>query len=285
MAYCNGVYVGGIKVGQTCPDGSIATDIKQKTEGGGQSTVTGDVSKVPWNADKSRVLFGREPGRPLLGPGAGTVPTSISVYDITRKDSKGWLTNLKANNPDGYDNMVSLLRSGGFLGARANSPDSIRRAVDSVAKEAAARYESGQTENVDFLDYLYSRVGSGSGGSGSGGYSGPVTTTSITMTDENTAEALLNKFARDLLGRGLTEQETQKYIKQFNRAEAAAPQVSVSSGSGATRSSTTTTAASKEELLREVVSKNPDYAKFQIDTTVMDMLMDDIRKGQEVING
>ena len=107
----------------------------------------------------------------------------------------------------------------------------------------------------------------------------------MSITDEDTAEALLDKYARDLVGRGLTAKERDKYIKQFNKAEMESPQVTVSSGSGAVRTSTTTSAPSKEEMLRDIVSKNPDYAKFQIDTTVMDMLMDDIRKGQEVING
>lgn len=120
---------------------------------------------------------------------------------------------------------------------------------------------------------------------GRGGYSGPVTTTTTTVTDENTAEALLNTMARDLLGRGLSNKERDKYLRQFRQAEMEAPQVTTTTSGVGSRSTETVTAADKGELLREILVKNPDYQKYQIDTTIMDMLIDDIKKGQEVIYG
>lgn len=194
-----------------------------------------------------------------------------------------------ANRDPNYNTWAQVLLQGGFT---SESRSKIPLYVASDAMNAIKMYQAYSVEGGrnSFQDWMVGYVQSSpqvdsSGGGGGGGYSGPVTTTSVSITDENTAEALLDKYARDLLGRGLTKQETQKYIKDFNKAEAAAPQVTTSSGSGATRTSTTETAASKEELLREVVSRNPDFAKYQVDTTIMDMLMDDIRKGQEVING
>jgi len=253
------------------------------TKDSGQSVVTGDTSKVPWNADKSRVLFGREPGRPALGAGAGTTPTSVSVYDITRKDSKGWLTNLKANYPDDYDNMVALLRSGGFLGSRAKSPDSIRRAVDSAAKEAAARYKFGQSENVDFMDYLYSRVGSGdSTGDGSGKYTGP--TESRTIQAESDIKATANALAIELIGRPVSDKELNKLVERMRSAEMQQPNITTS----ATGSTTTTqglTAQGREDILREVIAKNPEYEKFQVDTTVLDAMTNFIDKKKQVSGG
>ena len=121
---------------------------------------------------------------------------------------------------------------------------------------------------------------------GGGAYTGPVTTVTTSITDENTAEALLNNMARDLLGRGLTEKETNKYLRQFRQAEEEAPQVTTTTPMGKARRETeTVSAADKGELLREILVKNPDYQKYQIDTTIMDMLIDDIKKGQEVIYG
>lgn len=119
-----------------------------------------------------------------------------------------------------------------------------------------------------------------------GRYRGPVTTTTVSLTDEVTAEALLDTMARDLLGRGLSQKETQKYLKQFRQAEEAAPAVSTTTPSGdAYRTTVSESAADKGELLRKIIAKNPDYAKYQVDTTIMDMLMTDIKKGQEVIYG
>ena len=192
-----------------------------------------------------------------------------------------------ANRNPNYNTWVDVLLRGGFT---SKSRAKIPLYVASDAMNAIKMYQAYSVEGGrnSFQDWMISYVQSApqlESAEGSGGYSGPVTTTTVSITDENTAEALLDKYARDLLGRGLTKQETQKYIKDFNKAEAAAPQVTTSAGSGATRTSTTETAASKEELLRQVVSSNPDYAKFQVDTTIVDMLMDDIQKAKVMIRG
>lgn len=192
-----------------------------------------------------------------------------------------------AQKTSAYKNIVESLYQGNFISkAQRDQPTSVAAAIAMPFNLYSAYASKLGTEAVPYDDWFdwYTKSGKPRV-EGGGGYTGPVTTTSTTITDENTAEALLDKYARDLLGRGLTKKETQKYIKDFNKAEAGAPQVTTSAGTGAVRTSTTETAASKEELLREVVSKNPDFAKFQVDTTIMDMLMDDIRKGQEVING
>ena len=121
---------------------------------------------------------------------------------------------------------------------------------------------------------------------GGGAYTGPVTTVSTSITDENTAEALLNNMARDLLGRGLTEKETSKYLRQYRQIEEDNPQVTTTQPMGQSRRETVTESApSKEEMLRQVMAQNPDYQKYQIDTTIMDLLLDDIKAGQEVIRG
>lgn len=190
-----------------------------------------------------------------------------------------------------YNKIVQNLYGANFISkTQVNQPTTVANALSYPVQMYQAYATRAGDQAVSFNKWFdwYASTSArpeGSGGSSGGGYSGPVTTKSVSITDEDTAEALLDKYARDLVGRGLTAKERDKYIKQFNKAEMESPQVTVSSGSGAVRTSTTTSAPSKEEMLRDIVSKNPDYAKFQIDTTVMDMLMDDIRKGQEVING
>lgn len=188
-----------------------------------------------------------------------------------------------------YNKVVQNLYDANFISkAQMSQAPSVKAALAYPVQMYQAYASRAGDNTVSFnkwFDWYTSTAGSRSSGGSGSGYSGPVTTTSVTVTDENSAESLLNNYARDLLGRGLTKQETQKYIKQFNQAERDSPQVTVSSGSGATRTSTTETATSKEEILREVVSKNPDFAKYQVDTTIMDMLMDDIQKAKVMING
>jgi len=227
--------------------------------------------------------------------GLAAVGDSAPIWVSGPSDNKVTMTldeiklNAQANaatrNPT-YNSLAEALYQGNFISkSQRDQSESVITALERPIGLYSAYASRAGADAVPYNDWFDWYTKSAKPRSDSGAYTGPVTTTSTTITDANTAEALLDKYARDLLGRGLTKKETQKYIKDFNRAEAGAPQVTTSAGSGAVRTSTTETAASKEELLREVVSKNPDFAKFQVDTTVMDMLMDDIRKGQEVING
>lgn len=262
-------------------ENSILNDVKNKTKG-----VTGSSP----NDDDPIILFsgGKKTFTPAV-PGevparlSGTGGVSKSASQIQRE-----ILAAAARRDPNYNAWSQLLLQGGFTTeSRARIPEYVASdAMNAISMYQAYSAEGGAGSFQDWIiDYVQSAPQVDGNGRGGGGYSGPVTTTTVNITDENTAEALLNKYARDLLGRGLTAKERDKYIRQFNQAEMESPQVTTSAGSGATRTSTTTTATSKEELLREVISKNPDYAKFQVDTTIMDMLMDDIRKGQEVING
>lgn len=255
----------------------ILGDVKKRVEGITANAATVD-DPVIWVSSKT-VPSGRPSNLPVQG---GRETMSLTQMQAALKAAG-------ANRDPGYTDFASKLVQGGFLSkSYVNIPEYAANSLGTAVDLYQAYLSSGGAESFDswFNGYVSSAPSEDTTGGGrGGGYTGPVTTTSVSITDENTAEALLDRYARDLLGRGLTKQETEKYIRQFNRAEAEAPQVSVSAGTGAARSSTTTTAASKEELLREVISKNPDYAKFQVDTTIMDLLMDDIRKGQEVING
>ena len=263
-------------------DESILDAVKNQTKGvTGSSTTTSDPVILFSGGGKTFIpsVPGEIPGR---------VTSSGGLTKTASQIQREILAAAGRRDPN-YNAWAQLLVQGGFTTeSRAKIPEY----VASDAMNAIDMYQAYSTEGGagSFQDWIIGYVQSAppietTGGAGGGGYSGPVTTTTVNITDEDTAEALLDKYARDLLGRGLTEKERNKYVKEFNVAEAQAPQVTVSEGAGASRATTTTTATSKEELLRQVVSKNPDYAKFQVDTTIMDMLMDDIRKGQEVIRG
>lgn len=263
-------------------DESILADVRNQTKG-----VTASSS----DASDPVILFSGG-GKAFVPSVPGEVPgrmTTSRGNTKTISQIQQEIVAAAARRDPNYNAWVQLLLQGGFT---TESRAKFSKYVASDLTNATDMYQaySAQGGSGSFQDWIIGYVQSAppvetTGGGGGGGYSGPVTTTTTNITDEDTAEALLDKYARDLLGRGLTEKERTKYIKEFNAAEMEAPQVTTSTGSGATRTSTTTTATSKEELLRQVVSKNPDYAKFQVDTTIMDLLMDDIRKGQEVIRG
>ena len=190
--------------------------------------------------------------------------------------------------PSYYELANRLVNSGFMPASSARYPGGVASGFSNAAEVWQAYSKDGGTMNfTQWLDWYSSGAegAAGGGGRGGGGYSGPTTTTSVTLTDEVTAEALLDQFSRDLLGRGLTKKETDKYLNRFRRAEMESPQVTTTTPGVGSASQVTETAASKEELLRQIVSENPDYQKFQVDTTIMDMLMDDIEKGKKVIYG
>lgn len=261
-------------------DESILADVRNQTKG-----VTASSS----DASDPVILFsggGKDFVPSVPGEVSGRMTTSRNVTKTVSQIQQEIQAAAARRDPN-YNAWVQLLLQGGFT---TKSRAKFSKYVASDLTNATDMYRAYSAEggSGSFQDWIIGYVQSApprEDDDDGRGYSGPVTTTTTNITDEDTAEALLDKYARDLLGRGLTEKERTKYVKEFNIAEKEAPQVTYSEGSGATRASTTTTATSKEELLREVVSKNPDYAKFQVDTTIMDMLMDDIRKGQEVIRG
>jgi hypothetical protein len=186
-----------------------------------------------------------------------------------------------------YNDLANKLYQGNFLSTRKyidTVPEYTARAMDSATNLYSAYYMNGGKE--DFTTWLDNYVAGakprkeeGEGGA----YTGPRTTTSVTLTDEVTAAALLDNFARENLGRSLEEGEVEKYLSKFRKAEMGAPQVTTTTPQGrAASTSVTETATSKEELLRQIISKNPDFAEFQMDTTVMDMFSNYIKRGQAV---
>lgn len=244
----------------------------------------GVAAAAPTSSGDFDVWIGLEKS-PSLGPVYGPRPDKR----VTQKASElqNAVLSMGASRDPAYNDITSLLIAGGFLKKDyAQYPTYASSSLGTALELHNAYVKTGGDKPFsDWLGWYASTQPEDTSGGGVGAYTGPVTTTSVTVTDETTAEALLNKFARDLLGRGLTQQETQKYIKQFRAAEMESPQVTTTEGSRGTRTSMTETAASKDELLRQIVSENPDYQKYQIDTTIMDLLLNDIKAGQEVIRG
>lgn len=286
MAYCGAKRVAD---GSVCSDGSMSTVLPNGRGGPSRAaqqeattdTVTGDVA---WNSDTTPVQAGRRPAEYsdyIPGGRRQTTEANMSTVAAQRETfnelrGKGTVKGASKEDRQQWQNMLGALRQ--YTGSELGTRGAQEQAWADVLKDASRA-------GVDVYELLSGGSSDGSGDGlrrGGSGSSGPRTTTSASVTDATTAEALLNKVATDLIGRNLTANEIKKYTQQFNALEQKNPAVSVSDGAG---SSVTTSAPDKAELLRQVVSKNPDYMKFQVDTTVMDMFLDRIKEGQAVANG
>lgn len=252
------------------------------------------VQQSPSDSDKDiEVWVGG--GKPLQGPFAGEMqgrprPTGPRETQKASVMQEAVLAMDASRNP-AYDSLANLLVAGRFLKEEYVDFPSYTASSLGIAIQSHAAYvkEGGELPLMEWLQWYGStkrREEQVAGPGRPGAYMGPVTTTTTAITDEVTAEALLSQFSRDLLGRSLTEEETAKYLRQFREAEEASPQISTTTPRGmAFRDVESVTAADKGELLRQILVQNPDYQRYQIDTTIMDMLLEDIEEGKKVIYG
>jgi len=146
--------------------------------------------------------------------------------------------------------------------------------LNSVAKYKA----SSDSGKISYLDWLAGRAAVGreapdlDGGGGSGGYSGPVTTNTISTLSKRDVEVTLNDFATDMLGRNLTEQELKKYSKKFQKEDLQA-QVNVRTPNGPSQvTSVTKEKPTRETMAMDIIRSNEDYATNTINTDVMDIM-------------
>lgn len=252
-------------------EGDIARDAMSKADQvAGQNSATND-DPIIWVGSRAAYV-GRDLSSQKQYQKLSQIQQKVKAWSASRSE-QGEIIRQK------------MVKAGFISKTYSRNPESLGQAMQYPVKVYQAyAAEGGALSFDDWLDW-YANSAPEKDGEG-GAYRGPVTTTSVTVTDETTAEALLDKFARDMLGRGLTEKETKKYLSQFRTAEMESPQVSTTTPQGrAARTQVTETAANKEELLRQIMVENPDYQKYQIDTTIMDLLLNDIKKGQEVIGG
>ena len=115
-----------------------------------------------------------------------------------------------------------------------------------------------------------------------GAYKGPVS--SYTEMAESDVRATANDVAIELLGRPLDQDEFNRVLRKTRKAEQAQPNVTTKS-TGQTMTQQGLTAQGREDILREVISKNPGYEQFQVETTVLDAMLNFVNKKKQVSGG
>lgn len=175
------------------------------------------------------------------------------------------------------DLAVDLYRDRSIYNAAGMETDST---VASGLLNSVAKYKASENfGKVSYLDWLADRASrgrpapeeDGSGGSG-GGYSGPVTTNTISTLSKRDVEVTLNEFATEMLGRNLTKQELKKYSSKFEKQDLQA-QVNVRTPNGPSQlTSVTKEKPTRENMAMDIIRSNKDYATNTINTDVMDIM-------------
>lgn len=115
-----------------------------------------------------------------------------------------------------------------------------------------------------------------------GPYTGP--RESITVMAESDINATANALALEMIGRPLNEKELTRVTKRIRGAEMAQPQVTT----GDVKRTVTEqglTAQGREDILREVIASRPEYEQYQVDTTVLDTMLSEFKKREQMVNG
>jgi len=235
--------------------------------------------------------FGRDPYVLLPRPSTGAAPLSISGIGGTPL------------------NIDTIINSDRYSKSDANAlwdqlPRETQDAITQIARSEGGRSGRARWERAVSASYVSSRqgnpmspwdflqpgggdaqpTGSRTGGRTRGGrtaaYTGPVE--SITKLAESDIRALADNVAIEILGRGATAEEIEKITRRMRKAEMQQPDVRTQQGPGRTITEQGLSSQGREDILRDVLSKNPDFQQYQLDTTVMDAMVNFVNKKKAV---
>ena len=231
-------------------------------------------TSVPGAANKDKVTFGYITG--LMGTadryestGAGRYETGRGI-ETTVYEAQKYLGDLraKASSPNAtqsditaYKDMVSALRN--YTRSDFKTTGGEDEAWATVLKDAAGN-------NVNAMDLIRRFTGAGTTGEsgGGGGYTGPTTTT--TLMNERDLRFTADAVASTVIGRGITDEEFNKILKQVRTAERAEPTITTP-GVGTSVTQSGLSAEGRKDIIREALMKGPEAEDYSKATTMMDV--------------
>lgn len=232
---------------------------------------------IPGAANKDAVKFNYFTG--LKGTADRYETTGSGRYETDRDantivfEAQKYLGNLRAKagasnastaDKEAYEDFVAALRryKGGEPFETTSGEDT---AWTTVLKDAAGT-------GVNALDLLRNAGSSGGtdgfDGGGLRAYTGPTSTT--TLMNERDLRSTADAVASTVIGRGITDDEFKKILKQVRTAERAEPSVSVP-GVGSSVSMPGISAEGRQDVIREALMKGPEAKDYSKATTMMDV--------------
>jgi hypothetical protein len=192
-------------------------------------------------------------------------------------------------DPNLYSQMSQAynIYNGKKINAQVN-PDDLERFYSDAAYDASQR---DPKDKVTTLDVIFGRLPSpeviaqlqeDEAGRGPGGYRGPVA--QITEMAESDIRKSANTIALELLGRPVDEKEMDRIVRKMRSAEQKQPTVTTAVP-GRTVTQQGLTAQGREDILRDLISDNPEYEQFQVNTTVLDSMLDFVNRKKQVSGG
>lgn len=180
-------------------------------------------------------------------------------YDL-RARARG--SNATIEDKQEYKGFVDALK--GYTNSDFKSIAGENAAFDTVLKDAG----SAGVNVFDLLSNAPKGAQDGSGRSGSRAYTGPTATT--TLANERDLRSTADAVASTVIGRGITDEEFQKVLKQVRTAERAEPTVSTS-GVGSSVTQSGLSAQGRQDIIRDSLMKGPEAEDYGKATKMMDL--------------
>jgi hypothetical protein len=211
-------------------------------------------------------------------PGGGFKPLMTTVYEGTRRfeelAGKALARGASKEDKAAFKELLGDLRR--VTKSKLGTLDGQRQAYYELLQ-----YSASSNQNMeDILKGNANVLGGDDGGSGSK-YTGP--RASVVQQAESDINATANALALEMIGRPLNQKELNRVTKRIRTAEVEQPTISTG-GKAMTVQQQGLTAQGREDILREVIAKRPEFEKFQLDTTVMDAMNAYVQEKRAVID-
>lgn len=212
-------------------------------------------------------------------------PTRVALT-TTVANTRNYVLGLAGAGGPGYQRLAqNLYRKGALYDMRyASNVNSVMEANDRAMAMYLASPFAQKIPYARWLsgDYAVQEGRDGSNASGGGGSAyGPFTNTTVSLTNEFDARALVDNALRQYLGRDATAKERKGFWQQLNAAEKKHPSVDsgVTSKGGTSRvTSGGVGAAGAQTMAEDFAMSRDDYAETQGSTTLLGWMTESIMK-------
>ena len=197
-------------------------------------------------------------GSPDAARAAATAPRVQPQAGQDEVDLKTYITSIANSGPEAIKIFSDRLSRTPYYRGKAVTkltPKLLKAVSDMENARVMLRDYRGNSDRTAFLVESIGEATGGSGGSGGG----PSTTVQRRISTELEGRTVINKIFEDLLGRGPTKAEFDKYYTQMTARQKAKPQVTTYSG-GSTNAITQTGGPDVEEFLFQKIA-GTDEAK------------------------
>ena len=236
-----------------------------------RAAASGSSSKTPWSTQS---------WKPGASAGVSVPKTWDTVYSDTStlqgisgvSDPRSY-TWRESRQPSDVPNYYALsVNERDLFNAAAKSIHPLKTGEAFYGELIQASYDlslTGIYKSPQELAYDAYEGSSGGDGSGKGKkYNGPVAST--TFANERDLRSTADAVASTVIGRGITDEEFQKVLKQVRSAERAEPTVTTP-GVGSSVTQSGLSAQGRQDIIRDALMKGPEAEDYSKATTMMDV--------------